>query len=304
MINLYEDISEWNVEEKLHMPDSYGRKGMDVLKANEIQFTHDPMDATFGIWKDGKEWKDAPCPSKSILMCFEGPSRNPGAYLNSFQSPFAAVMQTVEDIGIKEYFVIPRSFNTIKEFFWKEKEKVLCFIGEDKQPTGEHGDLSYARRMSVGYWAARLKHHFNLYGKGWDMFPKSWRGEAGPKDNGICGYNIPSPVAARPVFWDKKYEIMSSHKFTLCMENTLAKGHITEKVFHAMCCGSIPIYTGDMRGKLIPEECLACTPMWETDTELEVKRANIMSWLMSEKAMAFSSVTFAETLCRVLRRIA
>lgn len=304
MIKLHEDISEWNVEEKLYMPDSYGRMGIDVLKKNGIEFTQKPDKSTIGVWKDERGWTTAPEKERSILMCFEGPVRNPEVYKKEFQREFLATMQTVEDIGTSEYFVIPRSFNTIKEFFWKPKEKKLCFIGEDKQPIDDPSDLTYYRRARVGYYTSLLGSDFSLYGRNWEMMVPSWKGELQPKDNGLCGYNIPSPVKPRPVFWDKKFEVLSNHKFTLAIENQSMPGHVTEKVFQAMCCGSIPIYVGhDSNRKIVPADCTI--QEWEMEKcDIELKRATILSWLMSQGAMKFSSVTFAEKLCRVIRRIA
>ena len=44
---------------------------------------------------------------------------------------------------------------------------------------------------------------------------------------------------------DKKIEVLSCHKFTLCYENSSHPGYFTEKPLHARVAGSIPIYWSD-----------------------------------------------------------
>lgn len=42
-----------------------------------------------------------------------------------------------------------------------------------------------------------------------------------------------------------KYEILQNYKFSVCPENRVSKGYITEKLFHAKTSGTIPIYGCD-----------------------------------------------------------
>lgn len=41
-----------------------------------------------------------------------------------------------------------------------------------------------------------------------------------------------------------KIETLRGYKYTLCFENTVFKGYVTEKIFDAMFAGSVPIYLG------------------------------------------------------------
>lgn len=41
-----------------------------------------------------------------------------------------------------------------------------------------------------------------------------------------------------------KYEFLRKHKFNLCYENSSWPGYVTEKIFHALCCRTVPIYWG------------------------------------------------------------
>lgn len=44
---------------------------------------------------------------------------------------------------------------------------------------------------------------------------------------------------------DKKYNILSNYKFTICFENSIYPGYYTEKPIHAKSAGCIPIYWSD-----------------------------------------------------------
>lgn len=41
-----------------------------------------------------------------------------------------------------------------------------------------------------------------------------------------------------------KYEILKHYKFSICFENRVQTGYVTEKLFHALTTGTLPIYYG------------------------------------------------------------
>jgi hypothetical protein len=45
---------------------------------------------------------------------------------------------------------------------------------------------------------------------------------------------------------DNKFSVASGYKFSICFENSIHPGYITEKLLDAYVCGSIPIYWGDV----------------------------------------------------------
>jgi hypothetical protein len=49
----------------------------------------------------------------------------------------------------------------------------------------------------------------------------------------------------------KKYEIFSQYKFSICFENSISpkNGYYTEKLIHAKCAGTIPLYYSDSKVK-------------------------------------------------------
>lgn len=42
-----------------------------------------------------------------------------------------------------------------------------------------------------------------------------------------------------------KYKVISEYKFSICYENTIYPGYYTEKLFHAKCGGTVPLYWAD-----------------------------------------------------------
>ena len=44
--------------------------------------------------------------------------------------------------------------------------------------------------------------------------------------------------------WTQKFEFMKDYQFCVCPENSEGDGYTTEKLFHALACGCIPVYWG------------------------------------------------------------
>jgi len=96
-------------------------------------------------------------------------------------------------------------------------------------------ELYLERLEALRYFAERYE--ISLYGRGWDQLipetrhkydlavKKSWRGEIPRQDEG-------------------KLTTLSRFKFSLCFENTVFPGYITEKIFDCFFAGTIPIYYG------------------------------------------------------------
>ncbi len=47
--------------------------------------------------------------------------------------------------------------------------------------------------------------------------------------------------------WQDKVDFLRSYKFTVAFENESYPGYTTEKIYHSMLAGSIPIYWGNPR---------------------------------------------------------
>lgn len=79
----------------------------------------------------------------------------------------------------------------------------------------------------------------HLYGKGWD---------ADPDLNVRKVYKGMVPAGG-------KTDTLARYKFTLCFENAIFPGYLTEKIFDAFIAGSVPVYLGDPEvEKIVPKE--------------------------------------------------
>ena len=62
--------------------------------------------------------------------------------------------------------------------------------------------------------------------------------------NGIAPVDLFGPIAGSRL--ESKFEVAKNYKFTVCFENDLYPGYVTEKLHEAYITGTIPLYWGDL----------------------------------------------------------
>lgn len=62
-----------------------------------------------------------------------------------------------------------------------------------------------------------------------------------------CPGKVLNNMQSIPSGWMQKLEFIKNHKFTIAFENESSIGYTTEKIYHALLVGSIPIYWGNPR---------------------------------------------------------
>ncbi|MDQ4143289.1 MAG: glycosyltransferase family 10 [Actinomycetota bacterium] len=159
----------------------------------------------------------------------------------------------------------------------------------------------YIKRLELVY---RFAQHgdFKLFGTGWDL---PVRGTRGRYDEAVkATYQGPVPYSA-------KIRTMARYRFTLCLENTVYPGYVTEKIFDCLRAGSIPIYLGapDV-SEHVPEEAFINYRTFTGAEELDAflqgmtpAEANRMisagsRFLTSDAAGRFTKEHFGERLLR------
>jgi hypothetical protein len=93
---------------------------------------------------------------------------------------------------------------------------------------GTEVQLAHPRRRKLIENMSKLQ-TIDIYGRGWENDPsqvitEAYRGPLGP---------------------DEKFSTVSQYKFTICFENAIFPGYLTEKLFDAFLSHSVPIYLGD-----------------------------------------------------------
>jgi hypothetical protein len=82
-----------------------------------------------------------------------------------------------------------------------------------------------------------------------DIFGKDWPQGLASENS---GYGCEVKEGERPLeWWDRKLEVLRGYLFNLCLENTAFGHYCTEKIWHAILAGCLPIYHG--RGTKIYE---------------------------------------------------
>lgn len=94
---------------------------------------------------------------------------------------------------------------------------------------GQDVDLN-ARRQSLA---------LELYRRGLaDISGKDWPSEVEIIENSGWGFS------GSGHWWTRKLELLQQYRFNLCYENTVAPHYCTEKIWHAIAAGCLPIYYG------------------------------------------------------------
>jgi hypothetical protein len=159
----------------------------------------------------------------------------------------------------------------------------FCFIGENKRPSDRYDQAEYSlssdyddyggRNFRIPLWYFYVD-WFNVRSydnPDWliplDYFDRPNQYSSKPKDK-FCAIMYNSPFQNRvdtvnkmnqykPVGVyggagiriadgeDKKMEVISDYKFSICYEGTIHPGWYTEKLLHARTSGNIPIYNSD-----------------------------------------------------------
>lgn len=145
------------------------------------------------------------------------------------------------------------------------------------------------------------KPQFYLYGKGWAESVRNWQ-----RIRQIHFYNA-------PVCCKDKMETLSHFRFSLCFENCVYPGYVTEKIFDGFFAGSVPVYMGapDITGH-IPTDCFidyrrysSFKELWKdlesmSERRWQNYREAIKSFLVSPAFMPFKQETLAAKLFKWL----
>lgn len=183
-----------------------------------------------------------------ILFCQESPMIATRFYV-SFRKLSRLFVYTLAFSGMKKrahpsttfiplHFPIYFETKTTSNIPFSEKRLLVLIAGNKNVPVwksilvkiffGSGVRLIYPiRKKLVASLATRKV--IDLYGKGWDT---------DKNENVRAVYKGLVPP-------DGKLNTLSKYKFTLCFENAIFPGYITEKLFDSLLAATVPIYLGD-----------------------------------------------------------
>lgn len=136
----------------------------------------------------------------------------------------------------KTNFPIPS--NRVIDEYWSNKKRSdnLVIIAGNHAPFFKGNEL-YSKRIDfINYFAKKNK--IDLYGRNWKIHLNRrilwWKY--------LLSY--PSIMSCFRGAVLSKYQALSQYKFSICFENSVIDGYITEKIFDCFYAGTVPIYYG------------------------------------------------------------
>jgi hypothetical protein len=156
-------------------------------------------------------------------------------------------------------------------------------------------ELYSKRRDTIKCFEKRFAGEFDLFGYGWNT------------DGDVKYSSYKGPIK-------HKWEVLPGYRYALCYENVVGfPGYISEKIFDAIRCKTVPIYWGDLAiEKYIPEKIIIDRSKFGSDEDLadylvSVNRdeyneyiTNGAKFMKSDKAAPFLSENFANTLINAM----
>lgn len=294
------------LEMALAWPDAFKRTGLDLFKEHDIKFVYNEKKADIGFSKNGNIVRGVPR-KRTLLWKGEPPIYNLFFGLNlcnpNFLKEYLSVMCVYEMDGLDQLHSnsIQNGFSFVKNYFNVDKTNFLCTVLRNKRLSTELNFLMLPkyRKNSLMKFRENMDEEFvkrlgpelyRSYGRGWD--PKCFRG------------SLPN--------WNDKYRVFSEHKFTFAPENSSFNGYVTDKVFNAMCCGSVPIYAGAPNVKKYLPRYTYINAQKYTAKELieglktmpfskyQKYRFAMKKFVTSSQSNMYSSYCFAEKIAKII----
>jgi len=157
---------------------------------------------------------------------------NGGIFFNNYHFLASYIFDDECDLGMKKDELILASNIFNKEEY--ENAKHLIFIGQKRDFT----EINKSN-LSIGIDLNEKRQEIaqRSYDRGVGVvIGKGWNEISGFKNSGFDSGNIN--------WWDSKLELLKGYRFNVALENTLWKYYVSEKIWHSIKAGCLPIYWG------------------------------------------------------------
>jgi hypothetical protein len=243
---------------------------------------------------------------KRILFQFEPPVVMPDVYKNidHLSEIYNEIfLSNTSDNSKCGYFNLPQTHNDVLSDYWGNTNRYfLTMINANKKPSSHYKEL-YSERIKAVEFFSR-SNDIDLYGFGWDnrlFFPYWFYKSALQK------------VYKGAV--ESKYQTLSKYNFTICFENMIMPGFVTEKFFDCFFAGTIPVYWGapDIKN-YVPKDCFIDMRDFKdyrelrrflksiSKSEMESYREKACKYLESEQFKPFTKEHFAKMFVGVIKK--
>jgi len=251
---------------------------------------------TFPI-KNHRLFKILPKFKRKVLMQWESAVNNPWVYKN-IPSIVAHYDQSyfIPKASGFSHFYYPQNFNHLNQtHFGKPRTKFMVMMNSFTQAKGFWQFELYSHRVKALEFFGQ-RDEIDLYGPRWGSPPstiirKIWKG-----------------------FADDKPATMAEYKFSLCFENAIWPGYVTEKIFDCLSVGTIPVYWGapDIEDD-VPASCFIDMRRFEnfealrrflhslTSENIKRYQDSIRAYFNSTSFKKFTPEHFSETILNIIQ---
>ncbi|MCW3089474.1 MAG: hypothetical protein JWP81_543 [Ferruginibacter sp.] len=171
-----------------------------------------------------------------------------GSYYNGFARNLGIDLASPPGRPLTTATLAEKKKFCLAAFAYRDPEKSKLIIN------GKNVDLFAHRQDLARFFNKRNK--CDIIGHNWpaDVKILESSGSAGGYDN----------------WWDRKLELLGGYRFNICFENTAHPYYCTEKIWHAIAAGCLPVYYGEGTAiyETFPENSFIDASKFETNGEL------------------------------------
>lgn len=260
-------------EPYVHVRERLARHGVEVHTGDLLEHAHIPpaeinLYATMSLRRHGQISRR----SDTVMSAFfvnESPVVEPRLFaeLSSAAGSFRRLYSYAPDEAMEAFlgrsfsfrsFRFPYPFDDVDETAWSNRERsFLTMIAMNKVPRLDDSELYTERLRAVEHFGRYDE--IDLYGIGWEG-PSFRVGETRvPRRLRNLGFRIerqwdrlrparkPLLQAARRAYHGpvaSTGDTLARYTFSICFENMVLEGWVTEKIFNSLRAGTIPVYLG------------------------------------------------------------
>lgn len=257
--------------------------------------------------------------SQLYLVLFENETIRPDNWVPANHAHFRKVFTWHSGLVDDKTYVRLNPANNLafdpSDFDASSKTRFCALIASQKY-TRHPNELYSHRRETIKWFEANHPSQFDLYGIGWDRLFL---------ENVPFVVNAALSFAYRKMNWLPKHrsfpsyrgrvaskrEVLRNYRFSICYENAVYPGYVTEKIFDCFLAGCVPVYWGapDV-GDLIPPDTFIDRTRFRSHESLYERLSQmgslehqgyldrIRAFLSSDAARPYGADCFAEKLLR------
>lgn len=252
------------------------------------------------------------------LVIAENPALRPDNYWKSGHLVFEKVFTWHSELVDENKYIKCCLPNRVPSPFKidQEKKRRFCATIASQKYSAHSAELYSERIRAIRWFEENHPADFDLYGTYWDRW---WfKGQLSRLNLFLAPLYRRMPGLGRCMRFPswrgsvpRKRDVLSQYKFSICYENAVFPGYITEKPFDCWFAGCIPVYLGapDVL-RFIPEGTFIDKRKFRnyqdlyrymktmTDVEYQGYLVAIESFVNSEAIRPFSAEGFADTIIR------